>query len=89
MLYMIVETFRGGDPLPVYRRFREQGRMAPEGLRYVASWVTDESIDWMPHVVAVAGAAVCRGLGDDDGSRVAVAADHRGVDGGPPTEMDV
>ena len=42
MLYMIVETFRGGDPLPVYRRFRDQGRMAPEGLRYVASWVTDD-----------------------------------------------
>ena len=42
MLYMIVENFRGGDPLPVYRRFRDQGRMAPEGLRYVASWVTDD-----------------------------------------------
>jgi hypothetical protein len=42
MLYMIVETFRGGDPLPVYRRFRDQGRMAPEGLRYVASWVADD-----------------------------------------------
>ena len=42
MLYMIIENFRGGDPLPVYRRFRDQGRMAPEGLRYVASWVTDD-----------------------------------------------
>ena len=40
MLYMVVEHFRGGDALPVYRRFREQGRQAPEGLRYVASWVT-------------------------------------------------
>jgi hypothetical protein len=40
MQYMIIETFRGGDPLPVYRRFREQGRLAPEGLRYVSSWVT-------------------------------------------------
>ena len=39
MLYMIIEDFRG-DPAPVYRRFREQGRLAPEGLRYVASWVT-------------------------------------------------
>ncbi len=39
MLYMIVEDFRG-DPAPVYRRFREQGRLAPEGLRYVDSWVT-------------------------------------------------
>lgn len=42
MLYMIVETFRGGDAMPVYRRFRDRGRLAPEGLRYVASWVTDD-----------------------------------------------
>jgi hypothetical protein len=42
MLWMIVERFCNGDPLPVYRRFRERGRMAPEGLRYVASWVTDD-----------------------------------------------
>ena len=40
MLYMIVEHFRGGDAAPVYRRFRERGRLAPEGLRYVSSWVT-------------------------------------------------
>ena len=39
-LYMVIEKFRGGDPVPVYRRFREKGRMAPEGLRYVSSWVT-------------------------------------------------
>ena len=42
MLYMIVEKFRGGDPVPVYRRFRDQGRLAPDGLRYVASWVTHD-----------------------------------------------
>ncbi len=40
MTYMIVERFRGGDAAPVYRRFREQGRLAPEGLRYVTSWIT-------------------------------------------------
>ena len=40
MTYMIIERFRGGDPVPVYRRFRERGRLAPDGLRYVASWVT-------------------------------------------------
>ena len=38
-LYMIVEHFRNADPVPVYRRFRERGRMAPEGLTYVSSWV--------------------------------------------------
>jgi hypothetical protein len=42
MLYMIVENFRDGDPVPVYRRFRDRGRLAPEGLRYVSSWVTDD-----------------------------------------------
>jgi len=45
MLYMVVEHFRNGDALPVYRRFRDQGRMAPEGLRYVASWVSEDSAD--------------------------------------------
>ena len=39
---MVIETFRDGDAAPVYRRFREHGRLAPEGLRYVASWVTDD-----------------------------------------------
>jgi hypothetical protein len=43
MLYMIVEHFRGNDAAPVYRRFRESGRMAPEGLHYVSSWV-DETL---------------------------------------------
>jgi len=38
---MVVERFRGGDPLPTYRRFREKGRLAPDGLRYVASWVNE------------------------------------------------
>jgi hypothetical protein len=40
MQYMIVENFRGGQPQAVYARFREKGRMAPPGLRYVASWVS-------------------------------------------------
>ena len=44
MLYMIVERFRNGDPLPVYGRFREHGRMAPEGLQYLSSWV-DEKLE--------------------------------------------
>jgi hypothetical protein len=42
MLYMIIENFRDGDAAPVYRRFRERGRLAPEGLRYVSSWVTQD-----------------------------------------------
>jgi hypothetical protein len=42
MLYMILERFRDGDPVPVYRRFRDHGRLAPEGLVHVASWVTTD-----------------------------------------------
>ena len=42
MLYMVVEHFRNGDALPVYRRFRDEGRLAPEGLGHVASWVTED-----------------------------------------------
>jgi hypothetical protein len=42
MRYMILERFRDGDPLPVYRRFRDHGRLAPEGLRYVDSWITHD-----------------------------------------------
>lgn len=44
MLYMVVERFKNGDPIPVYRRFRDRGRLAPEGLKYVASWV-DERLE--------------------------------------------
>jgi len=39
MLYMVIERFKG-DPIPVYRRFRDRGRLAPDGLKYVNSWVT-------------------------------------------------
>ena len=42
MLFMVIEHFRNGDPRPVYTRFRERGRLAPEGLTYVSSWVTDD-----------------------------------------------
>ena len=42
MLYMVVEHFRHDDPVPVYRRFRDRGRLAPDGLQYVSSWVDEE-----------------------------------------------
>lgn len=41
---MIIEHFRNQDPVPVYRRFRDFGRLAPEGLEYVSSWV-DEKLE--------------------------------------------
>ena len=40
--YMVIEHFRNGDAVPVYQRFRELGRLAPEGLNYIASWVTPD-----------------------------------------------
>ncbi|HEX6747988.1 MAG TPA: DUF3303 family protein [Longimicrobium sp.] len=39
MLYMVIEHFRPGQAPAVYQRAREQGRMMPPGLNYVASWV--------------------------------------------------
>ena len=41
-LYTVIEHFK--DAPAVYRRFREQGRMAPEGLVYLSSWV-DEKLE--------------------------------------------
>ena len=38
-LYMVVEHFRNKDAVAVYHRFRDRGRMAPEGLTYLSSWV--------------------------------------------------
>jgi hypothetical protein len=39
MLFMVIETFRDGGAKSAYRRFRDQGRLMPEGLAYVDSWV--------------------------------------------------
>jgi Protein of unknown function (DUF3303) len=39
MLFMVIERFKNRDAVPVYRRNLERGRMMPEGLRYVDSWV--------------------------------------------------
>jgi hypothetical protein len=42
MLYVVIEQFRGGDPLPVYRRLRDRGRLMPHGITYRGSWVTED-----------------------------------------------
>ena len=39
MLFMVIERFRDRDAKAVYRRFREQGRMMPDGLTYAGSWI--------------------------------------------------
>ena len=42
MQYMVIERFKEGDPLPVYRRARKHGRLTPENLEFVDSWVDSE-----------------------------------------------
>lgn len=39
MFYMVYERFREGAAPEIYRRLREKGRMMPEGLEYVSSWI--------------------------------------------------
>lgn len=41
MLYMVVERYVAG-PQPVYERAATHGRMLPEGLAYVDSWIVDD-----------------------------------------------
>jgi hypothetical protein len=40
MLFMVVETFRNQDAKSAYRRFRDKGRMMPDGLTFIGSWTT-------------------------------------------------
>ena len=45
MLYMVIERFH--DPPAIYRRFAEKGRMMPDGLEYVSSWISsDLTVCW-------------------------------------------
>lgn len=39
MLFMVIERFKDGKTKEIYRRFQEKGRMMPEGLKYIDSWV--------------------------------------------------
>ena len=39
MLFMVIERFTDGDVLPIYKRVRDEGRLLPEGLIYVDSWI--------------------------------------------------
>lgn len=40
-LFLVIETFKEGDALPVYRRFRDRGRLMPDGIEYVSSWIDE------------------------------------------------
>ena len=39
MLFMVIERFKNRDAVAVYRRAQTQGRITPDGLKYVGSWV--------------------------------------------------
>jgi hypothetical protein len=39
MLYMVIERFKEGAAPQIYHRLRDKGRMMPEGLDYVSSWI--------------------------------------------------
>ncbi len=39
MLFMVIERYKNRDAKAIYRRFQERGRMMPEGLNYVGSWI--------------------------------------------------
>jgi hypothetical protein len=39
--YLVIERFIHG-PAPVYARATERGRMMPDGLQYLDSWIVDD-----------------------------------------------
>jgi hypothetical protein len=39
MLFMVIERFRDNDMVPVYQRLKDAGRMLPDGLSCIDSWV--------------------------------------------------
>lgn len=39
MLFMVMERFKPGRAPEIYRRFRDRGRLVPDDVQYVASWV--------------------------------------------------
>jgi hypothetical protein len=57
MLYMVIERFKNKDAVPVYRRFRDHGRMTPDGLAYVSSWV-DQQLECCYQVMETAERAL-------------------------------
>jgi len=42
MIYMIIERFHPGKVKELYQRFDEKGRMLPEGVEYINSWINED-----------------------------------------------
>jgi hypothetical protein len=36
---MVIERFENNDMVPIYERLRDNGRLLPDGLKYLESWV--------------------------------------------------
>lgn len=43
MTFLIIETFHKGQAKAIYQRFDQKGRMLPDGVRYINSWI-DEAV---------------------------------------------
>ncbi len=39
MLFMVIERFKDDATTQIYNRSQKEGRMLPEGLKYIDSWV--------------------------------------------------
>jgi len=42
MKYMVIETFKDGMADKVFKRFNEKGRMLPDGVYYIDSWLSND-----------------------------------------------
>ena len=42
MLYMIIEKFHEGKVKTLYQRFDDKGRMLPDGVKYIDSWINED-----------------------------------------------
>ncbi len=39
--FMIIENYKPGKTEEIYNRFKEKGRMIPEGVEFVDSWIEE------------------------------------------------
>jgi hypothetical protein len=42
MLYMVIERFYPSRVGDIYQRYDEKGRMLPEGVEYINSWIQED-----------------------------------------------
>jgi hypothetical protein len=40
--YMVIETFHEGSKDKIYARYEAHGRMLPDGLEYIDSWLSED-----------------------------------------------